>query len=193
MTSGTVYSKLIPIVDGLGASLTSEDGNISAVLVYYSGALISSDTETVTMNPATGEFTIGMSGNLTSAQVELSYNFKDTIGYARGLDWSVTTSLDGANVIGDRNAVDIRAGASEITGSIDEFFVDRVLFEQASDLIDNKLIPFKMEVRDNPDAEKPMLITFTNVRFGSWDYDMTEDGFTGNTCDFTAENVNISQ
>jgi hypothetical protein len=189
LDSGDVlHTRLFPIVD--------DDGNetvaTSDVTLYADGSPILESAELFSLGTDGRVFILTAAGELSGKAITIDYNYKRTIGYAQGVSWTVDTPLDPAHVIGQKSPKEIKAGAVDITGNVDEFFVDRNAFEQAANLVDGKLIEFDMTITDNPSASGPITTKFSNVRFGTWNYDMTDDGFTGNNVDFTAENINCS-
>jgi len=184
LSSGDIlYTKLYPIVDNTGL-VTDEESDIK--IESYNGTTYT-DFTTFTLTGADGKITLSGAVALDT-KLYTSYNFKRTVGYAQGLELTVETELEPIISIGSRNARDIVPGTVSVTGNLDEFFVDRNLFEQAVNIIGEKLIPFDMEIT-NTKASGGVKLTLENVRFGTWNYDMTDDGFTANNCDFVAENM----
>jgi len=186
---GVAYTAVYPVVDFSGDVITSNN----QVEVYHNGTL---------SPPASGEYTIsGTNGRVelaapnqwTGEKLEISYNYKRTVGYAQGLSWEVSAASDPVTVIGQKDPKEVVPGRAEITGTVDEFFVDRRLFQQADKAVQGQLVEFDMDVVDNPDAANPIYVKFEKVKFGTWNYDMSADGFTANNTDFTARNMLISQ
>ena len=128
---------------------------------------------------------------LNGKEISIGYNFREVIGVCTGLTWSVTTALDSAPAIGSKFPIGVVAGTTEITGSVDEYWVDRLLYEQASALSNDELIPFDIEIISSPKLKNPLVIKFTNAKFSSWSLDLTQDGITAQSCDFTAQNINV--
>lgn len=187
-TAGDYFIKLYPVVNASGVETVTE----SDVHVYTGG-----DTPTVLVGDT--DFTLGLGGVLTlttagattvgSNGLYIDYNYRRKCGQARGVSWSVEATQEGAFALGQRAPLDYRAGDIEITGNIDEFFVDRVLFQQSINMINEKMLVFQLIV-ENTKVPPLIRVTISNIRFNTYNLEMVVDDFIGNNADFTAENIN---
>ena len=180
-------TSFFPIVDS--------QGNITEQVLLKAGdeVLDSSweNKEQFIIDPEVGTIQFPYGSRLNGKEITISYNFREVIGVCTGLTWTVTTALDPAPAIGSKYPIGVTVGTTEITGSVDEYYVDRLLYEQASSLSDGELVSFDIEVISSPKIKNPLVIKFTDVKFSSWSLDFTQDGITSQSCDFTAQNINI--
>lgn len=179
-----------PVVNDRGDALATKDD-----IVLYSGTdildSVYENEEQFNFDPENGIIELIYGGRLGHSEIKVDYNFKRTIGYATGISWDISTALDPQNALGSRQPVGITAGTTEITGHIDQFLVDRVLYEQACRLVSGRLVPFELEIVQSPNSPNPLTIRFTGVRFSTWNLDFSQDAPVSNGTDFTAENVNV--
>jgi hypothetical protein len=104
---------------------------------------------------------------------------------------TAATALDTAPAIGSKYPVGVTAGTTEITGSVDEYWIDSSLYNQADTLSNGKLMSFDVEIISSPKIRQPIIIKLTGVKFSSWSLDFTQDGITAQSSDFSAQNINI--
>ena len=175
--------------------ITDTKGNLSTnVLLKADGEIINSkweNKEQYIVNAKSGEIRFPYGSRLNGKNITASYNFCSVLGYCTGFSATATTALDPAPAIGNRNPIGVTVGTTEITGSVDEYYVDRRLYEQASSLSEGELTSFDIEVISSPNIKNPLVIKFSNAKFSTWSLDFTQDGITSQSCDWTAENVNI--
>ena len=145
------------------------------------------------INPEIGTIKFPYGSRLNGEKITVSYNFREIIGFSTGISLSVATSLDPAPAIESRYPVGVTVGTTEITGSVDEYYVDRLLYEQASALSEGELITFNVEIISSPEIRNPIVIKLTDVKFSTWNLDFTQDGITAQSCDFSAQNINIAK
>ena len=180
-------TSFFPIVD--------VQGNITDQVLLKAGdeTLDSSweNKEQFLIDPEIGTIKFPFGSRLNGKEISISYNFREIIGICTGLTWTVTTALDPAPAIGSKYPIGVTVGTTEITGSVDEYYVDRLLYEQASALSNDELVSFDIEIISSPKIKNPLIIKFTDAKFSSWSLDFTQDGITSQSCDFTAQNINI--
>ena len=190
-----VYLEDSEILETSFFPLVDRVGNISSkVEIRADGEILDSSWENkeqyiIDAEFGTVQFPYG--SRLDGKEITIDYNFRQIIGYSTGISLSVSTSLDPAPAIGSRNPVGVTVGTTEITGSVDEYYVDRLLYEQASSLSEGRLISFDAEIISSPNIRKPLIIKLTDVKFSTWNLDFTQDGITAQSCDFSAQNINI--
>ena len=190
-----VYLEDSEILETSFFPLVDRVGNISSkVEIREDGEILDSSWENkeqyiIDAEFGTVQFPYG--SRLDGKEITIDYNFRQVIGYSTGISLSVSTSLDSAPAIGSRNPVGVTVGTTEITGSVDEYYVDRLLYEQASSLSEGRLISFDAEIISSPNIRKPLIIKLTDVKFSTWNLDFTQDGITAQSCDFSAQNINI--
>jgi hypothetical protein len=185
-----LYVGFYPITDTRGVPTTDKED----IRLWADGNLLDSiweNKEQWVLYPEEGAIEMTYGGRLDGQEISIDYNYQKTIGYATGISFTADTTLETHNALGTRKPVGVTASTTTVTGSVDQYYIDRVLFEQASKLVGGRLVPFNLEVTQGPEREHPMVIKFTNVRFGTWSIDFTQDGITANSSDFTAENINV--
>ena len=178
-----------PITDKSGVPTSDKDD----IRLYADDEKLDSiweSKEQWTLYPDDGAINLPYGGRLDGKEISIDYNFKEVIGYATGISWSCSTTLEAHHALGKRKPIGVTASVTEISGTVDQYYIDRVLFQQACKLVGGKLVPFDLEIIQGPESKNPLVLKFTNVRFGSWSLDFTQDGITANSSDFTAENIN---
>jgi len=185
----TLYLSFYPIVDIKGIPPSDKDN----IRLYADDEKLDSiweNKEQWVLHPDDGAIEMTYGGRLNGKEISVDYNFKEVIGYATGISWSCSTTLEAHHALGKRKPIGVTASVTEISGTVDQYYIDRVLFQQACKLVGGKLVPFDLEIIQGPESKNPLVLKFLNVRFGSWSLDFTQDGITANSSDFTAENIN---
>jgi len=185
-----LYTGFYPITDSRGVPTTKKED----IRLWAGDNLLDSvweNKEQWILHPEEGAIEFPYGGRLDGQEISIDYNFQRVIGFASGLSLTADTTLDTHNALGTRKPVGITASTTSISGTVDHYYIDRVLFQQASKLVKGRLVPFDMEITLGPNRDHPLVVRLTNVRFGTWNLDFTQDGITANSTDFTAENINM--
>lgn len=184
----TLKTSFFPIVDAAG-NITTTDFEIKADDEVLDSKW--ENKEQFIIDPLTGFITFPYGAMLDGKEITISYNYKEVLGFCTGIDFTVDTTLESATAIGSRNPVGITIGTTDITGTVNQYYINRSLFNKASRLFGGRLVPFDIEIVASPKTKNPLVVKLSYVRFSSYSLDFTVDGIVSDNCDFSAENINV--
>jgi len=172
-------------------STTDDAANISVVLNRsFENASIDIYVDNTSMNVsgATGFLALNFSHGYP-VTLEVTYNYREVVGYATGINFAIDNAPEGAFCIGARTPAEVLIGNKGVTGTIAEFFADRRAFKRAyGGDVNEGMNDITIEV-DETGAN--VSFKMTGVKVGGWSMDHTQDAIVAQNCDFTAANVSL--
>jgi hypothetical protein len=175
-----------------GANTSEYADNASYVLIYFNQSTIPSGNISgeYSINASLGIVTINESSG--GEAIEATYTFYRVIGYATSINFAQDNNLDPVIVIGERNPKEIVEGQIAITGSIEEFFIDRRAWGMVDEsTIDHELQNLTLQI--TPDKDNVSIEYFLrDIKFNTYSLDLTKDGFIMNVRDFSCTNISTA-
>ena len=174
-----------------GANTSTYADNASYVKLYFNQSTVplSNESGEYSINASLGQVTINVSSG--GETIEATYTFYRVIGYATNITFTQENNLEPVIVIGERDPVEIVEGQTEITGSIEEFFIDRRAWGMVDEsTIDHKLQELTLQVK--PDKDQATEFYLRNLKFNKYSLDFTNDAFVMNVREFTCKNISTA-
>lgn len=186
------YLNQYPVVD-TNNSVTDDPANISVTLnESYVNASVDVYIANTSMNLSGSTGFLSFSANCShdkAVALEVTYDYREPVGYATGINFAFDSGLEAAFCIGARTAAEIVEGNKGITGTITEFFADRRAFQRAyGGDINEGMQSITIEV-DEPTAN--LSFKLTGVKVGGWSMDHAHDAIVAQSCNFTAANISL--
>jgi len=178
----TVTVSNTPVTDEKGDTTDDE----TKIEVFIGTTKIS--TADYTLTGSTGTVSI-VSGLTPTGRIYVSYYYYPVVGYIQSASVSHTAGLEPIREIGSREPKEIKEGNIEITLSIERCFIDNHLFEVISR---DELSKHEFDIELYPKgtgAGNPIITV--RGKFGSYTYDMTQDGIIMESVDFSGRQISI--
>jgi hypothetical protein len=181
------YTNAFPITTGAGVTTDDE----TEVDVYKADVELLDDGTDFTIVGASGKVTIKAAENQggdAGKQITISYYTSLTVGFAQSVRLHTDRGLREVYELGDKNPQEIKEMNVHNDGEIERFWIDRNMMRVlGSDYAPGDSLPyFTIEVAPNGFTSGQPLITFSNAKFGTWDFDAAQDAIVSETSSFMA-------
>jgi hypothetical protein len=165
--------------------------NASFVSIYFNQSAVASGNISgeYAINASLGTVTINESSG--GETVEASYSFYRVLGYAKGISFDYNNNLEKIYVIGEKDTKEVSQGNTDITGTIEEFFIDRRAWGVTDESqIDGDMQSLILRVNPNTDGSKEFFLRDT--KFGTYGLSYSAEEITGHTIEFQSKNISTA-
>lgn len=165
---------------------TVEADNSSFVSIYINESTGTVHNDSYSINTSLG--TVSMNVSTADDDIELTYNYYRYLGYCKGVNFDSGTGLEKIYVVGTRDAKEIVQGNTDLTGTIDEFFIDRRAYKIGDESnINDNIADQTLEIM--PDSSGAKKFYLRSTKFNTFSLDFTSEGITGNSVEFSTTNI----
>ena len=172
------------------SSNTSEYAdNSSFVQIYVNESTVPASNESYTINASLGTVSLNISSS--GKTIEASYPFYRVLGYAKSISFDHSSTLEKIYVIGERDPKEVVKSNTDITGTIEEFFIDR----RAWGLTDESQIDKDMQsliLRINPNTSGSKEFFLRDTKFETYGLAFSAEDITGHSIDFQSSNISTA-